>query len=362
MAREEKKLLRGPRILGGVCSGIAAYFNVDALIVRIIALIVACCSVGLAIVPYVALWVILPSQKSEQDFVRPVEVDPVSIQSDIYGKVVDSKQAEHPQVPFGVNAGAGHIPPQPPLQAAARPASVQVNEPSWYAQVPAGNATSYAHIPASGTTPYTQAPTNNTAPCTHTATNSAVQHPVAEAPLKPASQQKESPMYLVVGVLVLLLVVMFVLFARFFSGLLPGSSYTQFFPILFSAVGVAILVIPSKKRSLAVRLCAFLLCTECAFLLLPFSLGLVPFSVLGSLSTATVVLWVIFACLFIVALVLQKEPLLLCLVAIFLLAIVFTFSDTGVFNRIMDLFSLQVPHKVPYPKAISLYSYSPGIS
>lgn len=339
MAREEKKLLRGPRILGGVCSGIAAYFNVDALIVRIIALIVACCSIGLAIVPYVALWVILPSQKAEQDHVRPVEVDPVSIQSDIYGKVVDSKQAEHPQVPFGVNAGAGHIPPQPPLQAAAPTALCPHSA--------MGHTTSHAQ--AAPTTPHAHA--NNTA-----------KHPAADTPRESTPQQKESPMYLVVGVLVLLLIVIFTLFARFFSGLLPGSSYTQFFPILFSAVGVAILVIPSKKRPLAVRLCAFLLCTECAFLLLPFSLGVVPFSALGSLSTITVVLWVIFACLFVVALVLQKEPLLLCLVAIFLLAIVFTFSDAGVFSRIYDLFSLQVPHKVPYPKAISLYSYPPGIS
>lgn len=332
MAQPEKKLMRGSRVLGGVCSGIATYFNVDVILVRVAAVILACCSAGIIIIPYVALWMLLPAEKPDQDSMRAVEVNPASIQSDIYGRVVDSRQDDTPPptIPFAVNAGAGHIPPKPPVGAEG------------YTQTYGG--TPYV---SPGTGPVYGGP--GAAGPTFNSPAASGPLPPPPTPLPRESKKKESPMFLVVGVLTLLLIVLFTLYARLFAGMVPGSQYTQFFPILFAVVGVVLLVVPFKKRSLAVRLCSFLLCVEAAFLLLPFSLGLVPFQVIWWMSIETWLFWVLFLAMFVVALVLRKEPLLLAAVAIFFIAILITFDDVGVFDRLELLFELHGPHKVPYP-------------
>ncbi|MCU4166136.1 PspC domain-containing protein [Carboxylicivirga caseinilyticus] len=48
------------RILGGVCAGIAAYFDIDSIIVRIIALILIPFTSGAIILIYLVLWMALP--------------------------------------------------------------------------------------------------------------------------------------------------------------------------------------------------------------------------------------------------------------------------------------------------------------
>ncbi len=57
-----KKLYRdeNDKILGGVCSGLAHYFNIDVTIVRIIFVILAI-SFGFGIIPYLVLWIAVPS-------------------------------------------------------------------------------------------------------------------------------------------------------------------------------------------------------------------------------------------------------------------------------------------------------------
>lgn len=47
--------------IGGVCSGLAKYLDIDPLIVRIIWLVlVLCCGVGL--IAYLLLWFLLPKE------------------------------------------------------------------------------------------------------------------------------------------------------------------------------------------------------------------------------------------------------------------------------------------------------------
>ncbi|MCC7401499.1 MAG: PspC domain-containing protein [Chitinophagaceae bacterium] len=64
---ERKRLYRdsGDRIVGGVCSGIANYLNVDPAIIRILFAIVSFGGFGLGFVIYFLLWIVLPSQQSE---------------------------------------------------------------------------------------------------------------------------------------------------------------------------------------------------------------------------------------------------------------------------------------------------------
>lgn len=57
-----RRLYRNPddKILGGVISGLAAYFGWDATVLRLIMLVVLICGVGLLIPVYIVCWVVLP--------------------------------------------------------------------------------------------------------------------------------------------------------------------------------------------------------------------------------------------------------------------------------------------------------------
>ena len=57
-----KKLYRDieDRVFGGVCSGIAAYFNIDTVLVRVIFGILPFVSVGVIIPVYIVLWIAMP--------------------------------------------------------------------------------------------------------------------------------------------------------------------------------------------------------------------------------------------------------------------------------------------------------------
>jgi phage shock protein C len=58
----EKRLMRSTRDkkLGGVCAGLAEYFDLDPTIVRVIWIIVTICSGGTGFLIYVILWIVLP--------------------------------------------------------------------------------------------------------------------------------------------------------------------------------------------------------------------------------------------------------------------------------------------------------------
>jgi phage shock protein C len=66
-----KKLFRDAddKVLGGVCSGLGAYLNIDATVIRIITLLLVLFG-GLSIIPYLILWAVIPSAKTAQDRFR----------------------------------------------------------------------------------------------------------------------------------------------------------------------------------------------------------------------------------------------------------------------------------------------------
>ncbi|MGK7389817.1 MAG: PspC domain-containing protein [Candidatus Cyclobacteriaceae bacterium M2_1C_046] len=67
--RETKKLYRDAKrkILGGVSAGIANYFKIDPLWIRLILILLAIGSYGIAIIAYVALWIFLPETYDIQE-------------------------------------------------------------------------------------------------------------------------------------------------------------------------------------------------------------------------------------------------------------------------------------------------------
>ena len=67
-----KKLFRDPddQVLGGVCSGLAAYFNIDVSVVRILTVLVVLFGIGTPIPVYLILWAVMPVAKNTQEKFR----------------------------------------------------------------------------------------------------------------------------------------------------------------------------------------------------------------------------------------------------------------------------------------------------
>ena len=69
----EKKLFRdiNNKLLGGVSSGLACYFNLDASIVRLLWVLLTICSGPWTILVYSLMWIILPQGDSSAYNVEP---------------------------------------------------------------------------------------------------------------------------------------------------------------------------------------------------------------------------------------------------------------------------------------------------
>ncbi|PID33384.1 hypothetical protein CR969_01020 [Candidatus Saccharibacteria bacterium] len=66
--KPEKRLMRdNDGLIGGVCAGFAAYFGIDAVWVRLIAIALLLLSAGSAFLVYVILWIVIPEAKTAAD-------------------------------------------------------------------------------------------------------------------------------------------------------------------------------------------------------------------------------------------------------------------------------------------------------
>lgn len=61
-SKRKRRLYRDPehRVLGGVCGGLAAYFNVDIAILRIIVVVLVLITSGAGLLAYLILWIAVP--------------------------------------------------------------------------------------------------------------------------------------------------------------------------------------------------------------------------------------------------------------------------------------------------------------
>ncbi len=57
-----KRLTRSStdKMLGGVCGGLASYFDTDPTVIRLIAIVALFLSVGTAVIAYLIAWAIMP--------------------------------------------------------------------------------------------------------------------------------------------------------------------------------------------------------------------------------------------------------------------------------------------------------------
>ncbi len=74
----EKKLYRSRKdcMLGGVCGGIAEYFNIDSTLVRLLAVLIVLMG-GAGVIAYIIGWIIIPKnpqQESDKNFEKREEI------------------------------------------------------------------------------------------------------------------------------------------------------------------------------------------------------------------------------------------------------------------------------------------------
>ncbi|MFH2069517.1 MAG: PspC domain-containing protein [Candidatus Omnitrophota bacterium] len=69
----EKRLYRSPteRRIAGICGGLAEYFNVDPVLVRVIFVVLFLLS-GIGLLAYIILWLVLPVRKKEEGTVEVI--------------------------------------------------------------------------------------------------------------------------------------------------------------------------------------------------------------------------------------------------------------------------------------------------
>jgi len=67
MAKEIKKLYLSEKDkkMGGVCGGIAEYFEIDSTLVRLVWVILTLLSMGGGIIAYLIFWIVMPSRPKE---------------------------------------------------------------------------------------------------------------------------------------------------------------------------------------------------------------------------------------------------------------------------------------------------------
>ncbi|MFH1134129.1 MAG: PspC domain-containing protein [Nanoarchaeota archaeon] len=59
-----KKLYRSRnKVIAGVCGGLAKYFNLDPVLVRILYVVLSLASLGIGVVAYILLWIFVPEER-----------------------------------------------------------------------------------------------------------------------------------------------------------------------------------------------------------------------------------------------------------------------------------------------------------
>jgi phage shock protein PspC (stress-responsive transcriptional regulator) len=88
-----KKIYRNPqgRVIGGVASGVATYFNIDVALVRVL-FVLATLLGGSGLIAYIVLWIILPEAKSITDKVQ-MKGEPVTLEN-IESNIKSSEEAK----------------------------------------------------------------------------------------------------------------------------------------------------------------------------------------------------------------------------------------------------------------------------
>ena len=325
---QEKRLNRSrDALLGGVCAGVAEYFDVDPVVVRILVVVLTVASAGLLGVAYVAMWAVLPKAP---EVVVPVEVEPQSVRSDTYGDVTAAVARGHAegagqqgaspaQAAAWRYASAAHVPPPPPpvvasvsagaMPSAGGPAGVpsRPTVPSQPVGAPPASAgmvpppaqlTGGSPMPVDAASQFAAAPTQPTAVApasidaasqfavasgwpTAPSSPMGVPVPSATVPVQPAQPPKEPSVAAVKGALWLGSFLLFFGVVSLVATFVEGASWWQYWPLIFVILGIMRMVVPAKPGRRTRHFVDGLVCFCVGGTLLPMSLGVVEWQTIG---------------------------------------------------------------------------------
>lgn len=76
-----KRLYRNPndKMLGGVCSGIAAYFDIDPVIIRLI-MVVLFLGAGIGLLAYIIAWIVIPLARTPEELANMTGGEPLTFE------------------------------------------------------------------------------------------------------------------------------------------------------------------------------------------------------------------------------------------------------------------------------------------
>lgn len=93
--KTKKRMYRDPenRVLGGVCSGMGAYFNIDPVFLRILFVLLVFLGAGISVIIYLVFWVIVPAARTTAQRLEMKGEEPTisTIQKTIQEEVKDVK-------------------------------------------------------------------------------------------------------------------------------------------------------------------------------------------------------------------------------------------------------------------------------
>ena len=290
---DEKRLYRSREaLIAGVCAGIADYFDVDPIVVRILAIVLTCASGGVLALAYIGLWIAVPTAP---EVFAPLEVEPHEVRSDTYGFVdcgeSRSSGAPRPTIPPSMMGSsaigytcAGHVPPEPPPAAAwyHPTASGVASTPPWPhgasypGQAASGEYSPQQNPPHVGYPPQQNGThrgfTSQQVPA-HKEWTSAYRHPESDCQQSPSTNVKAAlfigSLLLSVGIGVLA------------SKCILGVSWWQCWPLMFVVVGILRMVLPDAEGWRVSGFAAGLVLFAIGATLMPLSLGIYSWHTLG---------------------------------------------------------------------------------
>lgn len=246
-------------LIGGVCAGIADFFNVDPVIVRIIVVALTLATGGVLGFAYLALWIMLPKAPAVS---RPFDVEPAAVHSETYGRIdwtangfqcgsPDARRGDSADASGNAHQCAGHMPPVPPPGAARN----QGTDASWR--------------PASMDEPTSVGETGPSASSLPTDRTPPSQPSHEERPLAVKTA-------LWVGSLLLFFSALAVL-----ANLIEGMAWWRFWPLSFMIAGIVCMVVPSESGGRVYRFVGGLVLFFSGTTLLAMSVDIVSWSSIG---------------------------------------------------------------------------------
>lgn len=195
-----------PAILGGVCAGIACKLDADVGVIRLLCVVFTLLSAGVVGVLYLLLWVLLPTTTCEHT--GEVDVEVHDLDSDTYGRVAHTMfRRETDAAPPSYVVSAGEIAPRPPL--------------GYTGQTPSENVISHIVSTSNDDTGYS-----------------------FEQPKRSVLRSRTSVR---TGFVLLIMLVTFV-FGLMLHSLFVKDEPLQLWPLVFIALGIARLMLPSAHE------------------------------------------------------------------------------------------------------------------